>query len=69
MGRATFTELLHIAAGAAFTVLIFKGAAWAYPLGRDTIELIGWACVIAVVVMGLRPLRRAIAADRARTDG
>lgn len=65
MGRNTLTEVLHIAAGLALTALIFKGAAWAYPLGRDTIYVVGWLTALAVVLMGIGPLRRALSADRA----
>ena len=65
MGRETLHELLHIAAGVAVVVLLFKGAAWAYPLGKATIYAVGWVTGIAVVAMGAGGLRRAYGLDHA----
>lgn len=64
MPRRTLIELLHIAAGLVATALITKLAAWSYPLGGETIEIIGWCCAGIVMVMGLEPLRTAWARDR-----
>jgi len=62
----TLVELLHIAAGLMATALIVAVATWSYPLGRETIRLVGWATAVAVVAMGVGPLRRAWTADRGR---
>lgn len=64
MGRFTLIELLHIAAGLAGTLLITKLSAWAYPLGRETIWTVGYLSAAVVALMGIRPLRRALARDR-----
>ncbi|MBB5709704.1 hypothetical protein [Sphingomonas xinjiangensis] len=44
-------------------------AAWSYPLGRDDIWLVAYAAMVIVVLMGIGPLRRAYAQDRARLHG
>ena len=69
MPKQTLIELLHILAGLAATALITQVAAWAYPLARDTITIVGWVAAVAVVLMGIPPLRRAWAIDRRRTPG
>jgi len=66
MGRATLVEVLHIAAGLAAAAALTYAAAWAYPLGREVIWWCGAGAMVATVVMGLGPLRRAHAADRGR---
>jgi hypothetical protein len=66
--RRTLAELLHLAAGLALTVLIFRLAAWSYPLGRETIGLVGWGAAVVVLAMAIDPLRRAWAADRRQDD-
>jgi fatty acid desaturase len=65
MGRRVAVELLHIAAGLLAAWAITAAAAWAYPLGRDVIWWCGAAAMAATVFMGVGPLRRAHAADRA----
>jgi len=61
--RNTLIELIHIAAGIAAAVVVTKLAAWAYPLGRETIWWVGAAMVVVVTVMGVRSLRRAVVLD------
>jgi hypothetical protein len=58
-------EVLHIAIGLIAAVLIAWYAAWSYPLARNDIWLVDYAAMLAVIVMGIGPLRRAYAADRA----
>lgn len=65
MSRTTI-ELLYIAAGLAAAVAMTWAAAWAYPLGRETIWWCGGAAMVATVLMGVGPLRRARAIDRRR---
>jgi len=60
-------ELLHILAGLAAAAALTAAVAWAYPLGSDVIWWCGAAAMVATVVMGLGPLRRAHAADRRRS--
>jgi hypothetical protein len=62
----TVVEALHIAAGLIAAVAMTWAAAWAYPLGRETIWWCGAAAMAATVLMGIGPLRRARAIDRRR---
>ena len=60
----TLVETLHIAAGLMATALVVSIAAWAYPLGRDTIHLVGWIAAAGVLGAGVKPLTRAWNDDR-----
>jgi hypothetical protein len=60
------TEVIHIAIGLVAAVLIAWAAAWSYPRATDDIWLVAYACMIAVVLMGVGPVRRAYAIDRKR---
>jgi hypothetical protein len=64
MGSRTLTEGLHLAAGLAVTVAVFRVAAWAYPFGGEVIDKVGWGTLALVLVMGAVPLRDAWRADR-----
>ena len=64
MGRATLVELLHLVAGLVATAALTSAIAWAYPLGRVVIWWCGAAAMVAMVLMGVGPLRRAAQADR-----
>lgn len=57
-------EVLHIVVGLAAATLIAALAAWSYPLAKHDIWWVAWAAMLAVVVMGLGPIRRAFAEDR-----
>ena len=59
-------EVLHVAAGLIAAVLIASLAAWSYPLAKQDIWLVTYAAMAAVVAMGVGPVRRAWAEDRAR---
>jgi hypothetical protein len=63
MPRRTLVELLHIIAGLLATAVIVETTSWAYPLGRQTIVQVGWMAAAVVVWLGIKPLRRAWAAD------
>jgi len=58
-------ELLHIVGGLAAAIVLTAGAAWSYPMGREIIWACGGAAMVATVAMGVTPLRRAVAEDRA----
>ena len=62
----TLIELAHLAVGLLATALIAGTAAWAYPLGRETIEWVGLGSAVVVVAMAINPVRRALAIDRGR---
>lgn len=65
MGRHVLIELFHIAAGIALALVIARGVAWAVPLARHDVWGVTAIVVVAVVLMGLRPLAEARARDRA----
>jgi hypothetical protein len=66
-------EVVHIAAGIAAAMLIAALASWSYPLARHDIWLVTYVAMVAVVLMGVGPIRRAYAVDRgklsAESDG
>jgi len=57
-------EALHIAAGITVALLIGALSAWAYPLAARDVWLVTAVAIACVVVMGIGPMRRAMAADR-----
>jgi hypothetical protein len=58
-------EVLHIVVGLFAAMLIAALAAWSYPLARQDIWWVAYAAMLAVAVMGIAPIRRAYAADKA----
>jgi type IV secretory pathway TrbD component len=62
-------EVLHIIAGLIAAVVIASLAAWSYRRATNDIWLVAYVAMVAVVAMGIGPLRRAYAADRARLHG
>jgi hypothetical protein len=65
MGRRTLVELFFVVVGLGIAWALTAAAAASYPLGREAIHWCGLAAVAATIAMGVRPVRRAIAADRA----
>ncbi|RYY44836.1 MAG: hypothetical protein EOP59_05520 [Sphingomonadales bacterium] len=61
-------EVLHIVVGLLAALLIASLCAWSYPLARHDIWLVTYVMMVAVVAMGIGPIRRAYAADRAKLD-
>ena len=62
-------EVLHLVAGLFAAMLIAAFAAWSYPLAKSDIWLVTYAAMVAVVLMGIGPIRRAYEADRASLKG
>lgn len=62
------TEALHIAAGISVALLIGALSAWAYPLAERDVWLVTAVAIVCVVLMGIGPMRRAMAADRGDKD-
>ena len=60
----TTIEILHIVVGLLAAVAITWAAAWSYPLGQDVIWACGAAAMVATVLMGVGPLRRARRLDQ-----
>jgi len=58
-------EVLHILAGLVAAMAIAALAAWSYPLAKGDIWLVCYAAMVAVLAMGVNPIRRALAKDRA----
>ena len=65
--RRTAVESLHILAGLTAAAALTKAIAWSYPLGADVAWWCGGAAMVATVLMGAGPLRRAWTADKARS--
>ncbi len=61
-------EALHIAAGIAVALLIAAVSAWAYPLAARDVWLVTAVAILCVIGMGVAPMRRAMAADRAKRN-
>jgi len=61
-------EVVHIAIGLVAAALIAAAAAWSYPRATDDIWLVAYGCMIAVVLMGIGPVRRAFDEDRTKLD-
>ena len=59
-------EVVHIVIGLVAAVLIAWAAAWSYPRATQDIWLVTFVAMALVVLMGIGPIRRAYAIDRAR---
>ena len=59
-------EVVHIVIGLIAATLIAAAAAWSYPRATQDIWLVTWVAMALVVLMGIGPIRRAYAADRAK---
>lgn len=57
-------ETLHIVAGLIAAALVATAAAWSYPRATNDIWLVTYVAMVAVVAMGIGPLRKAYAIDR-----
>ena len=66
--RRTGTELLYTVTAVLAIAAAFRGAAWAYPPGRETIGNIGLVAIAAVIGMAWPQLRDAWRADRRSYD-
>ncbi|TGX53987.1 hypothetical protein E5A73_07595 [Sphingomonas gei] len=62
-------ETVHIVIGLIAAALIAAAAAWSYPRATDDIWLVTFVAMILVILMGIGPIRRAYAIDRARLGG
>lgn len=62
-------EVLHIIAGLLAAVVIASLAAWSYRRATNDIWLVAYVAMVAVVAMGIGPLRRAYALDRQTLRG
>ena len=62
-------EVIHVVVGLAAALLIAAVAAWSYPRAKADIWLVTYGAMIAVVAMGVRPVRRAYLIDRETLRG
>lgn len=65
IGRRVAIEVLYLAGGVLLAIVIGWGSAWAYPLGRQDIWTVDLVAIAVILLMGIRPLRDAAAADQA----
>ncbi|UUL82898.1 hypothetical protein [Sphingomonas qomolangmaensis] len=52
-------ELFYVLLGLGAAIVIGLTAEWAYPIGAKNIWLVTYAAMVAVVLMGVRPIVRA----------
>lgn len=64
MGRRTIREAALLVGTLVLVWLCTAAAAWAYPLGRATIEAVGWVGAALAILFAVRPLMSAMSADR-----
>ena len=62
-------EVVHVVIGLVAASLMAAAAAWSYPRATGDIWLVAGACMVAVVLMGINPVRRAYQIDRAKLRG
>jgi hypothetical protein len=67
--RATLVELLHLVAGLVATCALASLSAWAVPNAESAIWWTALGCAVAVVLMGIVPLREAWRADKGTVHG
>lgn len=56
-------EIGYVAAGVLAALAIGKAAAWSYPVGRANIWLVTYASIGVVLLLGIRPVMRAMRGD------
>ena len=59
-------EVLHIVIGIFAAMLIAALASWSYGQAAKDIWLVAYVAMVAVVLMGVGPLRKAYADDKAK---
>lgn len=59
-------EVVHIAIGLVAAVIIASLCAWSYPRATHDIWLVAYVAMALIILMGVGPVRRAYAADRAK---
>ena len=69
IGRKTLIELAHIAAGIVLALAMAWGMAWAVPLAKLDIWAVDIVSIVIILIMGVQPVREAMAADKASTEG
>lgn len=69
MGPKTLIELLHIVAGLLAALVIGSLSAWSYPRATQDVWTVTYACMAVSALMGIGPVRRALAADRMAAEG
>lgn len=69
IGRRTWWEIFHVVLGVVAAAVIAHFASWSYPLARTDIWTVAIVAMVATTVMGVPPILRAAAADRAARLG
>ncbi len=69
IGRKTLIELAHIAAGIALALGMAWAMAWAVPLAKLDIWAVDIVSIVIILIMGVQPVREAVAADKAAATG
>jgi hypothetical protein len=53
-------ELCYVLAGVLAALAIGAAAAWSYPVGRANVWLVTYASIGVVILLGIRPVMRAM---------
>lgn len=61
-------EVAFLMSGLIAAYVIAWLAAWSYPRATDDIWLVAYVAMAAVVLMGIGPMRNALAADRTKLN-
>jgi len=64
----TLIEALWVVAGLIGAVVFASLATWSVPPARDSIWAVAYVSMMVLVLMGIRPIRLAVARDRAARD-
>ena len=68
IGRKTLIEFVHIAAGIGLALVMAWAMAWAVPLAKLDIWAVDLVSIVVILIMGVQPVREAMAADKASAD-
>ena len=69
IGRKTLIELAHIGAGIVLALGMAWAMAWAVPLAKLDIWAVDIVSIVIILIMGVQPVREAMAADKAAANG
>jgi hypothetical protein len=69
IGRKTLIEFAHIAAGIGLALVMAWAMAWAVPLAKLDIWAVDLVSIVVILIMGVQPVREAMAADKAAAEG
>jgi type IV secretory pathway TrbD component len=69
IGKRALWEIFHVLLGVAAAYVIADFSAWSYPLARVDIWVVAVIAMVVTAAMGVPPIRKAMAEDRAERLG